>query len=128
MKPSIVLIFLLAICSCHKSGTKKQEELKPNCGCETDSILTTVIDSVGWLSFDSASKIYMIHDTVEPGFLNIYWICNPELKDISSLKLPNDSAVAVYYSGKVKERCPDSLITFPETFLLNITIDSLKEK
>lgn len=125
MKPSIILIFFIAIYSCHKSHTEIPE---PKCGCDTDSILGNIADSIGWLSFDSASKIYSIHDTVEHGFLNIFWICNPEVKDISSIKLSNDSAVAVYYSGKVKERCPDTLITLPEVFLYNLTIDSLKEK
>jgi hypothetical protein len=125
MKPFIILFLLFAICSCHKSQTGKPEL---NCGCETDSILNVAVDSVGWLSFDSASKIYLIHDTVEHGFLNIYWICNPEIKDISSINLPNNSAVAVYYSGKVKMRCLDSIITLPEVFLYNLTVDSLKEK
>ena len=128
MKPFIVLIFLVIICSCNKSQTKKQEEIISKCGCAADSVLGNITDSLGWLSFDTASKIYSIRDTVEYGFLNIFWICNPELKDISSLYLPGDSAVAVYYSGKVKKRCPDSLISLPEVFLYNLTIDSLKEK
>lgn len=127
MKPFIIAVCTLLICSCHKSQTGEKQP-KTNCGCDKDSVIHICVDSVGWLSFDSASNIYSIHETVHYNFLNIFWICNPEIKDITSITLSNDDPVEVYYSGKVKLSCPDSLVTFPEVFLSNISIDSLKKK
>jgi hypothetical protein len=128
MKPFIIAVCTVLLCCCHKSQTEKQQQQKIDCGCTTDSIINVCVDSVGWLNFDSASNVYLIHDTVQYNFLNIYWICNPEIKDISSIKLVNDSAIEIFYSGKVKLRCPDSLFTLPEVFPYNITIDSLRKK
>ncbi len=127
MKLLIILICTMVIYSCDKPQIQRQQQ-KISCGCDTDSAFTNCIDSVGWLSFDSASNLYSIHDTVQYNFLNIYWICNPEIKDIASLALSNNNPVEVYYSGKVKLRCPDSLVTIPEVFLYNIEIDSLRKK
>jgi len=127
MKSFIILVCIIVVWSCHKSQTEKQQH-KTNCGCDTDSVINVCVDSTGWLSYDSTFKQYSISDTVQNNFLNIFWICNPEIKDITSITLTNNKSVEVYYSGKIKIRCPDSLLTLPEVFLLNISIDSLKKK
>ncbi len=117
---------MLLICSCHKSQTEKLQKI--NCGCNTDSVINVCIDSTGWLDYDSLHKQYSISDTIHNNFLNIYWICNPHIKNITSISVSNNKPVEVYYSGKITIRCPDTLITIPEVFLNNITIDSLRMK
>ena len=126
MKSFIIVLYIVLTCSCNKSQTEKQT--KPNCGCDTDSVINVCVDSTGWLGYDSLHKQYSISDSIQYNFLNIYWICNPDIKDIASIPVPNNKPVEVYYSGKVRLRCPDSLLTIPEVFLYNISIDSLSKK
>lgn len=127
MKPFFTVFFGLIVVGCDKSETKKQD-IQLNCGCDTDSTLNVCIDSTGWLAYDSTFKQYSITDTVQNIFLSIYWICNPEIKDVTSISLSDNKPVEVYYSGKIKRRCPDTLLTLPEVFLSNITVDSLRKK
>lgn len=127
MKLFIILVCIIIVWSCHKSQAEKQQH-KANCGCDTDSVINVCVDSTGWLSYDSTFKQYSISDTVQNNFLNVYWVCNPEVKDIALITLTNNQPVEIYYSGKIKMRCSDSLIALPEVFLYNITIDSLKKK
>ena len=127
MKPFITMLCGLMLIACHKSETTKEQENKLKCGCDTDSIINVSVDSLGWIAYDSVLQRYTILDSVEYNFLNIFVICNPENKDVSSVTdtLTPGKPVHVYYSGKVKLKCPDSILTIPEVFLWNITIDSL---
>jgi hypothetical protein len=130
MKATIVLVCVLLSFSCDKSKTEKKQQHTINCGCDADSIVNVCVDSAGWLSFDSASNTYSIHDTIQSSFLNIYRICNPEIPDIISISdsFSTNHSIPVYFSGKVEAKCPDTLISPPDVFHYNITIDSLKKK
>lgn len=129
MKTFITMFCVLILIACHKSETTKEQDDKLNCGCDTDSIISISVDSLGWLGYDSVLQKYAIADSVEHNFINIFLICNPENKAVSSITdtLTSGKPVHVYYSGKVKRKCPDSILTIPEVLLLNITIDSLRK-
>lgn len=137
--PSIIAIILIFFML---SSCKKNKNIDPGCGCNTDSVWHyATYDNFGGFSYN-AWLLYVTLNNQNAWFMSveipnrnfgaICKICNPDLPaikaftDTSSRKI----GIPVHFAGKLKQLCANEswgFTTLPETLLAYITIDSLEK-